>query len=351
MHGMQHKKPWLVPVLAVIAILLFLYWLSPTPRATVTGPQPSSIARSPDQQSLPGPAQGGVAEALPFSSHSQQDTQVDCQLQLDAGNRLMVNEHTRNCFEYFITQYGEKSLEQIRADFQGYIQHSYHDPARAQVLDLWSRYMDYRKQLGQLSTPSSQQDDSRYYQKLFNQTQSLRQQYFSAYEIEGLFGTEDQYHAYTLDRMSILQDASLSEAEKAQKLRERFQQLPEDWQANLEQVSQLEDLRKLSADLKARHASAAELRQMRLNLVGADATQRLEQLDQQRENWQQRVDRYLTARDEVLASRLSDSAQTAALQQLRAQHFSQPQEQIRIQTFETVHDRGGDSNFNPSLAN
>lgn len=108
--------------------------------------------------------------------------------------------------------------------------------------------------------------------------------------------------------MKILEDSSLSEIEKAQKLTERFEQLPVDWQQNLQELSKLDDLHTLTKQIKARNGSAEELRQMRTALVGAEATQRLETLDTQRNAWQQRVTGYLNQRDEVLNSSMSDSA-------------------------------------------
>ncbi len=65
------------------------------------------------------------ASGLPFVSNSQQDTEINCQLVLDQSNRLIVNEQTRNCLEYFITQYGEKNIDQIKQDFKAYIQQGY----------------------------------------------------------------------------------------------------------------------------------------------------------------------------------------------------------------------------------
>ncbi len=58
----------------------------------------------------------------------------------------------------------------------------------------------------------------------------------------------------------------MTEVRKAQKLKELFAQLPEDWKENLEQLSKLEDLRKLTSDIKARGGSVEEIRQMRQNL-------------------------------------------------------------------------------------
>lgn len=49
---------------------------------------------------------------------------------------------------------------------------------------------------------------------------------------------------------------------------------------------------------------------MRTALVGAEATQRLETLDTQRSAWQQRVTSYLSGRDEIIKSNMSDSAKT-----------------------------------------
>ena len=106
-------------------------------------------------------------------------------------------------------------------------------------------------------------------------------------------------------------------------------------------MSQLEDLRKLTAEIKARGGSAEEIRQMRMNLVGPEATQRLETLDGQRSDWKNRVDGYLANRQTIQNSNMSEAAKQSAIQELRNQQFKNPQEQLRLETFETVHDKGG----------
>ena len=336
---MQKYKLWIILALIIVAIGALLFWLAPsqssaekTRTAQTVDPQGNSLTENTPANL----AQGGA-----FMSKSQQDTEVNCQLRLDAANRLIVNEQTRNCFEYFITQYGEKDLKQIKTDFQAYIQQAYKAPALTQILDLWNRYIDYREKLGDLQAPNIDKEDPKYYQSIFANMKNLRKQLFSDYEIEGLFGTEDTYHEYTLSRMMVMDDKSLSEAQKAQKLKDLFNQLPEDWKENLEQLNKLEDLRKLTADIKARGGSAEEIHQMRMNLVGPEATQRLESLDGQRRDWKNRVDGYLKERDNIMKSGMSDDAKQKAVQQLRTQHFNKPEEQLRVGTFESVHDQGG----------
>lgn len=336
---MQKNKLWLIIALVVIAVAAFIYWLAP--KASQNDPSDQSI----QQQNTP-LAQGETATAQATSgssllSPSQQDTEVNCQISMDGSNRLIVNEQTRNCFEYFITQYGEKSIDQIKKDFKAYIAQGHKEPALSQIYDLWDRYMKYREQLGNLQPPSDDKESPQYYRSIYSSTQNLRKQFFSDYEIEGLFGKENTYHEYTLKRMEVVNDKKLSESEKAKKLKALFDELPEDWKENLEQINKLEDLRKLTADIKARGGSSEEIHQMRLNLVGPEATQRLENLDSQRSSWKSSVNQYLTERDSIVKSNMSDSAKQQAVQQLRNQHFKSKEDQLRVSTFESVHDQGG----------
>lgn len=335
---MQKNKLWILAAAVIIAIGALIFWLSPnkgsTPAAENTDQQ-STLAAG-EMASSQAASTGGTS----FSSRSQQDTEINCQMKLDSSNRLIVNEQTRNCFEYFITQYGEKSIEQIRKDFKTYIDEDYKEPALSLILDLWNRYMDYREKLGSLQAPNLSQDDPQYYRSVFNSTQNLRKQFFSDYEIEGLFGAENTYHIYTLKRLDVINDKSLSEQEKAQKLKALFDELPEEWKENLEQINKLEDLRKLTADIKARGGSAEEIHQMRTNLVGPEATQRLEKLDTQRADWKSNVNSYLSERDSIMKSGMSDDAKQKAVNQLRGQYFKAKEDQLRVNTFETLHDQG-----------
>lgn len=340
---MQKYKIWIIAAIAMLALGALIFWLAPNNLMTSEKHTEQSEQVLNNESNMLQNA--GQSQGI-FASKSQQDTEINCQMQLDGSQRLIVNEATRNCFEYFITQYGEKEIQQIEQDFKTYISQNHQEPALGQILDLWDRYMKYRQSLGELSVPAgANQDDPAYYRSIYNSTQDLRKKFFSNYEIEGLFGTEDTYHEYTLDRMSIMADKKLSEAEKAKKLKDLFAQLPQDWQENLEQINKLEDLRKLTAEIKARGGSAEEIRNMRLNLVGPEATQRLETLDGERASWKSSVNAYLTERDSILQSGMSDNAKQQAIQQLKNQHFSQPEDQLRLGTFEQVHDQGGQLPF------
>ena len=188
----KHHKLWIILLVIIVCLAVLLFWLAPSQS---TAEQTETVQNTEVQNhlltsSIPAPTDQNRA----FVSPSQQDTEVNCQLRLDNANRLIVNEQTRNCFEYFITQYGEKDLKQIKHDFKTYIQQNYKQPAPGQIIDLWSRYINYREKLGDSQPPNIDKEDPQYYQSIFTNMKNLRKQLFSNYEIEGLFGTEDTYH-------------------------------------------------------------------------------------------------------------------------------------------------------------
>lgn len=339
MQSLQKKHIWMIVSAIILVVLALIFWLKPQNQNKNTSVQ----ADSSNTNAVGHVADSAISasQAQSFASKSQQDIQINCQIRLDNANHLIVNEQTKDCFEFFMTQYGEKTIDQIKTDFVTYSKASYKEPLLSQLTDLWSRYIQYRGQMGDMQAPNVSKDDPKYYRTILTNMKNLRKKFFSNYEIEGLFGQEDTYNDYTLDRMDVMDDKNLSAEEKAKKLKELFNNLPEDWKENLQQLSQLEDLRKLTAEIKARGGSAEELRQMRTNLVGPEATQRLENLDVQRNDWKQRVDQYLSDRDGIMKSSMSDSAKQSAVEQLRTQQFNSPQDKLRVQTFETVHDQGG----------
>ena len=337
MQGFRSNYLWIVMGIIALMIIGLLIWLQPQP---VNSSISAISSDTSDQHIHLPPTDSSTSTTTSFHSPSQSDTQINCQLNFDQSGKLKVNQLTKDCFEYFLTQYGEKNIAQIDQDFKRYVQQSYPKTAVIQIQDLWTRYLKYREKLAVVTPPTLKQDDPAYYRSVFESIQSIRQSFFSTTEIEGLFGTEDIYNQYTLERMAILNQPRLNEIEKAKQLKALFDQLPQDWKANLEQLSKLDDLRQLTASIKKNGGSAQQLHDMRTNLVGAEATARLEQLDLERSNWKNNVTQYLSERQTILNSNMSDTAKQSAIDSLRNQAFVTPQDQIRVHAFESAKDQG-----------
>lgn len=344
MQWMQKKKLIGLLCISLIFFVACFYWFIPNNKHRTVEKVAVSNQSNPTVENISGVVQ---TDKIIYQSTSQQDTEINCQLKIDGVNRLIVNMQTRDCFEYFIGAYGEFSLDEINNIFQQYIRNNYSPSIQEHVLTLWSRYLQYRQALSELSNQPLHTTNQHDLRENFADIKRLRTKFFSRMEIDGLFAIEDVYQDYTLDRLDILNNDAMSEIEKAQQLTQRFEQLPKDWQQNLKELTTLENLRTLTQQIKARNGSSQELRNMRIALVGVEATNRLETLDNQRQQWKNRVTSYLNGRENILQSTMSPQAKKQAVIQLQQQQFPQPQERVRLNTFEQIHDQGGVLPFNP----
>src|SRR5690606_17270651 len=158
---------------------------------------------------------------------------------------------------------------------------------------------------------------------------------FGAEAHQAFFGQEEAYNQFTLQRLAIRHDQSLSDREKAEALDRLRAGLPEELQELV--VPQLQtELRQQSAALQAQGASPAQIQQLRLQLVGAEATARLEALDQRRQQWQQRLADYRREKARIQAnSGLSDEDRRAAIARLAEERVDE-RERLRLDAAEQL---------------
>ena len=279
-------------------------------------------------------------ESLPGSL---QGTEVDGELEVDAGGHLKITNGVRRVFDYFLSAIGEEPLESILARIRAYIRSKLPALAAGEAERLLDNYIAYKRGLAGVQQAQAASDGSidiaavRYQMQ---QVQALRSQYFTPEVVAAFFGDEDAYDRYTLSRLDVMQNKNLSATQRAQQLAALEQQLPVSIQESMKTVNQYQNLEALTADWKKRGGSAAELRQIRENLVGAEATDRLETLDKDRAAWGQRMDAWYGERAAILANTsLSEADRQRQLDQLRNSRFSE-EERLRVESLEHIHDRG-----------
>jgi len=78
---------------------------------------------------------------------------------------------------------------------------------------------------------------------------------------------------------------------------------------------------------------------MRESLLGVDAADRLEKVDQEEAGWQTQVNSYLSAREQILKSNASDSNKQQSIDQLRNSTFATKEDLLRAQSYEIIHDQ------------
>jgi len=279
-------------------------------------------------------------EALPKSLSG---TEVDGEFEVDANGHLKITRGVRNVFDYFLSTVGEEPIETILARIHAYIHFKLKDPAAGEADHILDGYIAYKKGLATIQPsapppPDQKTIDIDAIRRQMDQVAALRTQYLAPDVIQAFFGDEDAYDRYTLARIQLMQNKNLSDAARASQLAALEQQLPASIQENMKTVNQFQNLQALTDDCKKRNCTPAELRQVRENLVGPEATDRLENLDKENAAWDQRMNSWLSQRATILGNQsLSDSDRQQQLADARNSVFSQ-QEQVRVLALEHIHD-------------
>lgn len=331
-----------IGVLAVAGVLL--YWGSGAGVGSGAGERDGQVAEAggDGMRATPVDASTFVSglEQLPASLR---DTEVDGELEVDAAGRLKITNGIRRLFDYFLSATGEEPLETILARIRAYIRHKLPAGPAAEAEQLLDAYIAYKRGLDgiqQVAPPVGGQIDLQAVKYQMQQVGALRSQYFSAEVIAAFFADEDAYDRYTLARLEVMQDRQLSAAARAQQLAALEQQLPPALQESLKAINQYQNLQALTDDWQKRGGSPAELRQIRENLVGPEAADRLENLDRERAQWSQRMSAWLAERAAILANpALGDQDRQMQVSAARQQRF-QVSEILRVESLERMHDRG-----------
>ncbi|MEZ9978824.1 lipase secretion chaperone [Vibrio cyclitrophicus] len=243
---------------------------------------------------------------------SQQDTDID-------------NASAKDMMEYFVSGNTELTLEDIRDNVA-----RHHEQSPKVIVDeaLFTKYLEYKSALTsidvQFDTISA--EDLR----LLNQTLlDLQAQFFSQSEISILFTHDNKMREIALEKL-LLRQEGLAEQDYQQRFESYLSEQPNYVQSSyqnqvlLQQLSSSEGLDEQAKYLK------------RNELVGEEATQRLESLDQQRAEFEENLKVYFAERNDILNdSALSESELQETIAQLRAARFA-PEQVRRVQAIERI---------------
>ncbi|MEZ9363139.1 lipase secretion chaperone [Vibrio sp. 10N.286.49.E11] len=245
---------------------------------------------------------------------SQQDTDID-------------NASAKDMMEYFVSGNAELTLEDIRDNVA-----KHHEQASTTVVDeaLFAKYLEYKSALTsldvQFGTTSISADDLR---ALNQALLDLQAQFFSESEISILFTHDNRMREIALEKL-LLKQEGLEDEEYQQRLESYLSEQPDYVQSShqnqvlLQQLSSSEGLDEQGKYLK------------RSELVGEEATQRLEALDKQRAAFEDSLEVYFAERNDVLKdSFLSKTEQQEKIAQLRTEHFL-PEQLRRVEAIERI---------------
>lgn len=330
-----------------VVIAIVLLWLArskdvstdgSTPTAAISHIQsPEAVAMAIEKSKTDTRFKTGV-ENMP---KSLQDTEVDGALAVDGAGNLIISQSVRQVFDYFLSAIGEEDLTSIISRIRAYIRHQLPAKAAAQAEQILDAYLSYREALGRIPQVANDQGQNMAaIRQQKEQVQALRSQYLTRPVSEAFFGDEDAYDRYTMARIEIMQDKNLTATEKAKRTAALLNDLPPQMKESVETLNKYQELTTFTDDWKARGGKPEELRAIREEIVGVEATDRLEALDQERAVWDGRMNDYLSQRAAIMKNQaLSEQDRQKQVTDLKQKNFNE-QEQIRVDALETIHDQG-----------
>lgn len=219
-------------------------------------------------------------------------------------------------FEQMLNDSQARDKEGLMAEMRAKIDKYLPPEWRVRALGLLERYIDYRNALEAL--PAANIGDPAGLRRILDARAGIRSRYFAPEEVAGLFGADEKFDRFSVEKLEIERNANLTPEQKRQALAktEETWLTPEQRADRVASVAQLA-VGEQTAELEARGASPQERFEERSKQYGYEAAQRLATLDQQEQDWQSRLSRYAAA----------DEATRA---QLQAELFT-PQEALRLQ--------------------
>lgn len=312
-----------------LAILGLLGWLLVDQRGE---PDPAAIRLKAGQQTQPA-----------FAA-SLQDTQPDGDLKTQQ-HELVVNPELVYLFDYYLATLGERQLPEIVAEVRRALAQKLQlqPHALAQALDLFARYLNYKRALTQATDFASAATGSQaaMMQQRWQFMSAKRAAFFAPSEIAALFADEETRYADAYQRMLIFENTALSQAQKQTAYAALDQALTPAQLAEKNAPVFIQQIEQQVAELRARGADEQTVYQFRALNFSADAAARLSELEREEQAWQARIANYQQQAQTFIqatrstATRVSElsPAQQLALTRLREQSFTE-QERLRLAAYE-----------------
>lgn len=314
-----------------------------------------SVMGAPLSQASIKKVEQGVAESLAYESRlgglpdSLKGTLMHQSLQVDEHGDLRISSDIKRVFDYFLSTIEEEELDVILARIDEYLNHYLDEPALSQSKQVLAQYIELKQALYDFELSRSETlktimesgelmaDKGRYLQLLKEQLSAqseLRSQHLDAEVYEAFYASEEAYDQYSLARLLVDADKDLSADEKASRLAQIDAQAPSEIIDARKEAQITDDLKARVAQVEQAGGGYEEIRAVRVDMFGTEAADRFDALDQERAQWQARLDSFLEQRQEIMSLEgLSVEERQAQVDILRASQFDS-REQIRVKVYE-----------------
>lgn len=269
-----------------------------------------------------------------------QGTRIHGNLRVDDQGNLIIDNDIKKLLHYFLNVEGELSREELVVLLRKGIADYLPQPAEDQALDILTQYLAYQSALQEQINQGVYQLQSggvEGYRQAFELRNQLRVQYLGAEVASAFFAEEEAYDLYTVTRLELANNPSLTDAERSAQLSVLEEELPEQYlNVRKKQQSRVAVSEEINT-LRENNASIYELQDTWTQHYGAEAAQRLVTLEVKRQEWDNRYSSYSQKRLSLQEMGLDDDTFESELNALQESLFTEA-EQKRIQALDKIND-------------
>lgn len=177
----------------------------------------------------------------------------------------------------------------------------------AEAQRLLAQYIRYRESLSGLQPADYGSQPSQKLEGILNARRKLQLQYFSQEEGNGLFGDDNRYDAFSVERLRITERDELNTVQKAALIAQQSARLLSPAQQEARQTALLPALiQEQNRQMAQENRTPEERLVTRTAQFGTAAAERMAQVDREEAAWQQRIARLAQA-DEAMQKRMRET--------------------------------------------
>jgi lipase chaperone LimK len=260
------------------------------------------------------------------SIQSLNGTKIHGDLRVDSDGNLIVEKSARQLFDYFLNVTGEIPRDELIARIKQGIADYLPEPAQSQALQLFDNYLTYQLALQAevdsglyQVTPGNLDDlDAAHYTR-----SQLRSFHLGNEAATAFFAEEEARDLYTLGKLRVNANTSLSDAEREAELLALESTLPEVHQKVIHKQRSRETVRARVEELRKENADIYVLKEEWSKHYDSETVERFVKLEESRKELNGRYEEYLQKKELLAANYASEDAYTEALNQLKSSMFNE----------------------------
>jgi len=260
------------------------------------------------------------------SIQSLNGTKIHGDLRVDDNGNLIVEKSVRQLFDYFLNATGEIPRVELIAKIKQGISDYLPEPAQSQALQLFDNYLTYQLALQAevdsglyQVTPGNLDDlDAVHYAR-----SQLRSFHLGNEAATAFFAEEEARDLYTLGKLRVNANTSLSDAEREAELIALESTLPEVHQKVIHKQRSRETVRARVEELRKENADIYVLKEEWSKHYDSETVERFVKLEESRKELNGRYEEYLQKKELLAANYASQDAYNEALNQLKSSMFSE----------------------------